>query len=218
MAMLDNDAVARAYARWAPVYDVVFSAIMSPGRSAGVEAAEAAALRAGGPVLDVGVGTGLELPRFSGRVDVVGVDLSEPMLRRARQRVAEKGLGFVRGLSMMDATRLGFPDAAFGAVIAPYVMTVVPDPAGTLDELLRVTRPGGEIVLVNHIGAEEGPRAAVESWMARRADRLGWRPEFPWSTIGDWVERTPGAVLVERRPLAPLSLFTLVRIARRAAS
>ena len=116
----------------------------------------------------------------------------------------------------MDAMRLAFPDGAFDCVIAPYVMTVVPDPAATLDELFRVVRPGGEIVLVNHVGADRGVVAQVESWLGKRAAKLGWRPEFPFAIIGDWIDAKPGARLVERRKLAPVGLFTLTRIARDA--
>jgi phosphatidylethanolamine/phosphatidyl-N-methylethanolamine N-methyltransferase len=215
---LDNTAVEAAYARWAPVYDLAFSLAMAPGRRAAVQAAEAAAARAGGPILDVGVGTGLELPYFKGDADLIGVDLSEPMLQRARQRVAGQGLRRVRGLLKMDATRLAFPDEAFGAVVAPFVMTVVPEPGRTLDELLRVTKPGGEIVLVNHVGAEAGLRARAEALLARASAHLGWRPEFPWAVIGDWISAREDATLLERRDLPPASMFTLVRIGRGSAA
>jgi phosphatidylethanolamine/phosphatidyl-N-methylethanolamine N-methyltransferase len=208
--VLDNSAVEAAYARWAPVYDLVFTAAMSPGRKAAVAAAEAC----GPTILDVGVGTGLELPLFSPRSSVTGVDLSEAMLRRARARVLGERLASVAGLCVMDAMRLGFPDASFDAVVAPFVMTVVPDPAATLEEFARVLRPGGEIVLVNHVGAEQGPRAAVERWLGRRSASLGWRPEFPFATIGDWITARPDMSLLERRDLPPLSLFTLVRIGK----
>lgn len=208
--VLDNSAVEAAYARWAPVYDLVFTAAMSPGRKAAVAAAEAC----GPTILDVGVGTGLELPLFSPRSSVTGVDLSEAMLRRARARVLGERLASVAGLCVMDAMRLGFPDASFDAVVAPFVMTVVPDPAATLEEFARVLRPGGEIVLVNHVGAEQGPRAAVERWLGRRSASLGWRPEFPFATIGDWIAARPDMTLLERRDLPPLSLFTLVRIGK----
>ncbi|MCZ8108033.1 MAG: class I SAM-dependent methyltransferase [Burkholderiales bacterium] len=208
--VLDNSAVEAAYARWAPVYDLVFTAAMSPGRKAAVAAAEAC----GPTILDVGVGTGLELPLFSPRSSVTGVDLSEAMLRRARARVLGERLASVAGLCVMDAMRLGFPDASFDAVVAPFVMTVVPDPAATLEEFARVLRPGGEIVLVNHVGAEQGPRAAVERWLGRRSASLGWRPEFPFATIGDWITARPDMTLLERRNLPPLSLFTLVRIGK----
>ena len=211
LASIDNANVEEAYARWAPVYDLVFAAIMKPGR----KAAAAAASRDGGRVLDVGVGTGLELPMFSRTTRLVGVDLSEPMLRRAQDRVTKQRLGNVEGLIKMDAMNLAFPDASFDCSVAPFVLTVVPDPHATLNELARVTKPGGEIVLVNHIGAETGPIAAIEAWMGRRSADLGWRPEFPWSVVGDWIAGRDDVVLTERRRLNPLGLFTLARIARR---
>ena len=211
LASIDNANVEEAYARWAPVYDLVFAAIMKPGR----KAAAAAASRDGGRVLDVGVGTGLELPMFSRTTRLVGVDLSEPMLRRAQDRVTKERLGNVEGLIKMDAMNLAFPDASFDCAVAPFVLTVVPDPHATLNELARVTKPGGEIVLVNHIGAETGPIAAIEAWMGRRSADLGWRPEFPWSVVGDWIAGRDDVVLTERRSLNPLGLFTLARIARR---
>lgn len=214
LAAIANADVEAAYARWAPVYDLAFTAVMKPGRRLAAAAADAAARRAGGGILDVGVGTGLELPYFAAGRDLVGVDLSEPMLRRARERVVEHGLADVRGLLRMDATRLAFADDTFGAVVAPYVLTVVPDPAGTLDELLRVTRPGGEVVLVNHVGAESGPVAWGEAALSKVADRLGWRPQFPFAIIGDWVDAHPRARLVERRTVPPIGLFTLTRIAK----
>lgn len=206
--ILDNKHVKKSYARWAPVYDLVFTLVMRPGR----KAAAAAADRLGGHVLDVGVGTGLELPMFDRRTRLTGVDLSEPMLRRAQRRVSDKALGNVEGLIVMDAARLAFPDDHFDAVVAPYVLTVVPEPHVSLDELVRVVKPGGEIILVNHIGSSQGPIAWIESALAKRSAELGWRPEFPWSVLGDWIDATPSVQLVERRKLPPLGLFTLARI------
>jgi phosphatidylethanolamine/phosphatidyl-N-methylethanolamine N-methyltransferase len=138
------------------------------------------------------------------------------MLRRAAARVRREKLGNVAGLAVMDAMRLAFPDASFDAAVAPYVLTVVPDPAATLDELLRIVKPGGEIVLVNHVSPEGGPVAAVEAWLGRRSASLGWRPQFPWAIIGDWIAAQTRARLVERRAITPLGLFTLARILRTA--
>ena len=211
---LDNHSVERAYARWAPVYDLVFDRVMAPGRRAAV----AAAGRAGSRILDVGVGTGLELPYFAGDASVVGVDLSEPMLRKAQERARERALRQVAGLSVMDGMRLGFADACFDAAVAPYVITTVPNPEATLDELVRVVRPGGEVVLVNHVSAENGPRAAFERWLARQTRHLGWRPEFPWARITDWCAARPDVDLVERRPIPPFGFFTLVRLVKRPAA
>ena len=210
IAVMENAHVEEAYARWAPVYDLAFTAIMAPGRRAAVAAAQ----RRGGLILDVGVGTGLELPMFDADVKLVGVDLSEPMLRRAQTRVSSRNLRQVAGLCVMDATRLAFPSANFDAVVAPFVLTVVPDPAATLDELARVVKPGGEIVLVNHVGADSGPIAWIERWLGNHSASLGWRPEFPWAILGDWIASRPDLHLVERRKIAPLGLFTLTRIER----
>ena len=94
------------------------------------------------------------------------------------------------------------------------MLTVVPDPAATLGELARVVKVGGEIVLVNHVGAEAGPIAWIERWLGRKSAELGWRPEFPWSILGDWLASRDDLRLVERRKIAPLGLFTLARIER----
>src|SRR6266571_3552608 len=115
MADLDNRAVAKAYARWAPVYDLVFGAVFDRGRRAAIDAAQ----RLGGRILEVGVGTGISLPDYDRGVRLVGVDLSEPMLRKARARVATEALAHVEGLAVMDAQRLGFRDGAFEHSFAP---------------------------------------------------------------------------------------------------
>jgi phosphatidylethanolamine/phosphatidyl-N-methylethanolamine N-methyltransferase len=207
-AVLDSPHIKKSYARWAPIYDLVFTLVLRPGR----KATAAAANRRGGSLLDVGVGTGLELPMFDHRTRLTGIDLSEPMLRRAQRRVSAKALGNVQGLVVMDAAHLGFPNAHFDTVVAPYVLTVVPDPHRTLDELVRVVKLGGEIILVNHIGSGQGPIAWIESALAKCSAQLGWRPEFAWSVLGDWIDSTPSVRLVERRKLPPLGLFTLARI------
>src|SRR5271157_3923623 len=150
-----------AYSRWAPVYDLIFDLPFHPGRAA---AARTAALAAGpgGEVLVIGVGTGLELPLLPGNVLVTGIDISAPMLRAARARVERERLAQVKGLHIMDAAALEFPDAAFDVALAPYVMSVVPDVARALDEAWRVLRAGGTLVVMNHFAASGGLRKAIE--------------------------------------------------------
>jgi len=206
---IDKQTMAKAYARWAPVYDLVFGAVFERGRRASIEAAE----RIGGRILDVGVGTGISLPDYSRNNRIVGVDYSEPMLRKARERVIEHKLDNVECVAVMDAKHLAFPDASFDVVVAQYVITAVPEPEAALDEFARVLKPGGEIVLVNHIGAETGLRRAFEQWFSPVARRLGWRPEFPWGRLTRWADRY-GAHLIERRPMPPLGHFSLIRFAR----
>jgi len=213
-ANINKTSVERAYARWAPIYDLVFGAVFDRGRRAAVAAAE----RIGGRILEVGVGTGISLPDYARSNRLVGVDLSEPMLRKARGRVAEQALSNVELLAVMDAERLALPDKSFDVVVAQYVITAVPHPEATLDEFARVIRPGGEIVLVNHIGAESGPRALFEQWFAPLARRLGWRPEFRFRILSDWAQRHGGVRVIERRAMPPLGHFSLIRFKRLADS
>src|ERR1700682_4849569 len=96
---LDKGTIEKAYARWAPVYDLVSGAVFDRGRQAAIEAAE----RIGGRILEVGVGTGISLPDYKRTSRLCGVDISEPMLRKAQERVADLGLSHVEGLWVMDA-------------------------------------------------------------------------------------------------------------------
>jgi phosphatidylethanolamine/phosphatidyl-N-methylethanolamine N-methyltransferase len=209
-AELDKAAIEKAYARWAPVYDVVFGPIFERGRKAAIAAAE----HVGGRILEVGVGTGLSLPEYRWTSRITGIDLSAPMLAKAKARVREHRLTNVDGLAVMDAQHLGFDDGAFDVVIAQYVITVVPDPEATLDEFARVLKPGGEIILINHLGAEGGPRAAVERALAPLARRLGWQPEFSYARLVAWAARHADMHLIESRPMPPLGHFSLIRFAR----
>src|SRR5262245_51208150 len=209
---IDIDTVAKAYARWAPVYDFVFGAVFDAGRKASIAAAE----RLGGRILDVGIGTGISLTGYSPSLRIVGVDYSEPMLRKAHERLLTHALAHVEALAVMDAQHLGFPDAFFDAVVAQYVITTVPDPEAALNEFARVTRPGGEIILVNHLGAEAGPRRVFEQSFAPVARRLGWRPEFRWHRLEQWAAQHSGVRVLERRPMPPLGHFSLIRFERLA--
>ncbi|MET0707862.1 MAG: class I SAM-dependent methyltransferase [Tardiphaga sp.] len=204
---IDRAGVAKAYGLWAPIYDLVFGKVFNAGRQATILEAD----RIGGRILDVGVGTGLSLIDYARTTRICGVDISEPMLRKAHQRVRALNLTNVDTLAVMDARNLAFADSYFDAVVAQYVITAVPDPEATLDDFIRVLKPGGELILVNHIGAESGARKIFELAFAPLARRLGWRPEFPWARLVDWAAAHGGVTLSERRPMAPMGHFSLIR-------
>ena len=212
-ADLDKQAVTKAYARWAPFYDFVFGAVFERGREAAIAAAE----RVGGRILDVGIGTGIALPLYSKGCQLCGIDISEPMLRKARERVAELGLKNVEGLWVMDAENMSFPDASFDVVTAHLVVTTAPNPEAVLDEFARVLKPGGEIILMSRVGAEAGLRRSIEHWFEPAARKLGWRSEFPFERYVRWTQRTPGMRLVENRPVPPFGHFSVIRFVKDAA-
>jgi phosphatidylethanolamine/phosphatidyl-N-methylethanolamine N-methyltransferase len=202
----------KAYARWAPVYDVVYDKLTEPAARAAV----AAAMRCGPRVLEVGVGTGLSLGYYPAHAEVYGVDLSEDMLRRAQMKVDQRGFKHVKTLQVMDVTRLGFPDATFDAVTAQFLITLVPDPESALDEFARVLRPGGEIILVNHFGQAAGPLARLEEMAAPLVRRIGWSSDFKAARVEAWARRNGRAEVVDLKPVFPSGFFKLMRIRKRA--
>jgi len=207
---LDEGAVRDAYRRWAPVYDCTFGAFSTAGRRHAVEIINGST----GRVLEVGVGTGLALPNYKKHLDIVGIDLAPEMLEKARERVKTERLTNVSGLYEMDASNLRFPDNSFDTVAAMYLITVVPDPQKVMLELARVTKPGGEVMLVNHFSQDEGVRGWVERQMAPFADLVGWHSIFDVSR----VMVCPDLKLVERRSLRPWGIFTMMRFRKEASA
>lgn len=207
---IDTQSLTKTYARWAPVYDLVFNRVFEKGRKAAVAAAD----RIGGRILEVGVGTGMSLPHYASTSRLCGIDISEPMLKKARKRVAELGLTNVEGLWVMDAEDMTFPDASFDVVVAQHVVTTVENPEATLDELARVLRPGGEIVLVSRVGADDGLRLGVERSLMPVSRKLGWRTEFAWERYARWLDGKGEIELAERRAMPPFGHFYLIRFAK----
>lgn len=182
----DLDGQKKVYRVWARFYDKIYVGLLARAQREAVDAAVAC----GRDILEIGVGTGLTLPYFPADKRVVGVDLSEDMLRVAGQKVAERKLTAVTGLSVMDACRLGLPDEAFDAVTAQFVITLVPNPEQALDEMDRVLRPGGEIVISSRLVDSGGASAAFWSALAPLAKAVGWSTDFKVSRLTDWAERT----------------------------
>src|SRR6201986_3508301 len=192
----DRDTVEQAYDRWAPIYDLVFGGVFEKGRQAAI----AATNKMGGRVLEVGVGTGISLPLYSPNVRIFGTDISEAMLNKAKQRVAEGRLKNIEGLAGMDAEKLEFPDDSFDVVMAQYVVPAVPNPEVALDEFARVLRPGGELIILTRVSADAGMRRVIERTLQPVVTRLGFRTaDFSWSRYTKWLAGAQGGKLAPRR-------------------
>lgn len=168
-------AVKAAYRRYARIYDVIFGAVLQPGRRAVLEALN---LKPGDRVLEVGVGTGISLPLYPRNVRITGIDVSLEMLEKARARVERAKLSNVEALLEMDAEAMAFPDASFDKVVAMYVVSVVPRPEKLLEELHRVCRPDGDIFIVNHFQSENPIVGRLERALAGFSSQIGFNPDL----------------------------------------
>ena len=168
---LEKRQVQRAYELYAPVYDFIFDWIFSPGRAAAVKLLD---LQRSDSVLEVGIGTGLNLPLYPATTQLTGIDLSQEMLDKAVERVQSLAMPNVT-LKVMDATSLDFGDNEFDKAVATYTISAVPDPVAVLREMRRVVKPGGVIVIMNHFRSERRLMGWLEDLVAPVCTRLGWK-------------------------------------------
>jgi len=171
---VDNDLVSRVYEKLATVYDFTFGPALHPGR---VDAIRRMRIGSGDRVLEVGVGTGINVGLYPRDCAVTGIDLSSSMLEKARERIANKGVRNVR-LMEMDAANLKFADGSFDIVYAPYVISVVPDPVSVAREMRRVCRPGGRIVILNHFRSKSRIGASLERMISPFTRYLGFKSDL----------------------------------------
>jgi phosphatidylethanolamine/phosphatidyl-N-methylethanolamine N-methyltransferase len=189
--VLEKRQVQRAYELYAPIYDFIFDWIFAPGRAAAVKHL---ALEPTDRVLEVGIGTGLNLPLYPPAVQLTGIDLSQEMLDKAVERVQNLAMPNVT-LKVMDATAMDFADNEFDKAVATYVISAVPDPVAVLREMRRVVRPGGTLVILNHFRSERRAIARLEDLVAPLCTRLGWKSNLPMTPLLRQVGLTPEAVV-----------------------
>jgi phosphatidylethanolamine/phosphatidyl-N-methylethanolamine N-methyltransferase len=121
------------------------------------------------------------------------------MLDKARSRVARRKLQNVEALLEMDAERMSFADGSFDRVVAMYVVSVVQHPERVMAELRRVCRPGGEILVVNHVRSANPLLGAIEKGLEPLSSKLGWHPDFDLRHL-----TTAGCTLLEMSTVALL--------------
>ena len=171
---VENHFVERVYENLASVYDLVFGPTLHPGR---VHAIHRMGIKPGDRVLEVGVGTGINAALYPRDCAVTGIDLSGPMLEKARDRVARKGIRNVRLLEM-DAADLKFADETFDIVYAPYLISVVPDPIVVVREMRRVCRTGGRIIVLNHFRSPNPLLARIERVISPFTVHIGFKSDL----------------------------------------
>ena len=209
-AAVEARRVHRVYEGLARVYDDWFDWALGPGRSIAVDSMKVAP---GDRVLEVGVGTGLSLPFYPADIRVTGIDISEAMLAQARERTERLGRTATE-LHLMDATALTFGDAVFDHVLAPYVISVVPEPDRVMSEIRRVLRPGGSLTVVNHFHGVNIFRRVFESLFTPLSQWLGFRMNVPLSVVTE-VE---GFEVVSVRRVNLLGLWHLIELRRTETS
>ena len=187
---LEKRQVQRAYELYAPVYDFIFDWIFAPGRTAAVKLL---ALERSDSVLEVGIGTGLNLPLYPATCQLTGIDLSQEMLDKAVERVQTLAMPNVT-LKVMDATSLDFGDNEFDKVVATYTISAVPDPVAVLKEMRRVVKPDGIIVILNHFRSDRRLTGWVEDLLAPVCTRLGWKSNLPLAPLLEQVGLVPESV------------------------
>jgi phosphatidylethanolamine/phosphatidyl-N-methylethanolamine N-methyltransferase len=171
---VENAFVERVYQKLAGVYDYTFGPTLHPGR---LEAIEKMSIHPGDDVLEVGVGTGINLSLYPRSCTITGVDLSSKMLEKAQKRINGKGLAHCRVMEM-NAEQLAFPDNSFDVVYAPYVISVVPDPVKVAREMYRVCRPGGRVVILNHFKSTNPVIGKIERAISPMTVHIGFKADL----------------------------------------
>ena len=187
---LEKRQVERAYELYAPVYDFIFDWIFAPGRNAAIQHL---GVKPNEMVLEVGIGTGLNLPLYPASCRLTGIDLSGDMLDKAVERAQKLAMPNV-ALKVMDATSMDFAENEFDKAVATYTISAVPDPVAVLREMRRVVKPGGALVILNHFRSERRLSGFVEDLMAPVCTRLGWKSNLPMMPLLEQVGLTPEVV------------------------
>ncbi|GJL62473.1 MAG: SAM-dependent methyltransferase [Nitrospirales bacterium] len=199
---MDLDKVERVYTNYAGMYDQTFGRVVGQSRESAVRGLP---VQPGDRVLEVGIGTGEALPLYPRHCEILGIDFSEGMLEKARKRILTHQLDHVT-LRRMDAARMELENDSFDLVMAAYVVTAVPDYRKVIREMIRVCKPGGRIIMLNHFSNGNKVIAAVEKMISPLCKHIGFRTDLSLSTV---LEGTT-LVVVRKKKVNPLRFWHLV--------
>ena len=187
---VENHFVERVYEKLASSYDLFFGPTLHPGR---LVARDRMAITPGSHILEVGVGTGINTSLYPSNCHVTGIDLSSSMLDKARERVAREGIRNVRLLEM-DAAKTTFADDTFDIVYAPYLISVVPDPVRVAQEMRRICKPGGKIIILNHFRSANAILSRVERAISPFTVHIGFKSDLDLPAFLAQAELRPESI------------------------
>lgn len=192
----------KIYSEFSHLYDKIFSRFFCKRITTVIRSLS---IPPGAKVLEVGVGTGLSLSAYPPHCEVTAIDLAPEMLEQAQRKIIEHGWRHFR-LLQMDALNLEFPDNSFDYVTSFHVISVVPDPVRMMQEVHRVCRPGGKIVIINHFRTTKPVLGPLVDALDPLTRHLGWSASLRLSQAFAGVP-----VVIEKQfKTSPFSLFTVV--------
>ena len=201
-----TDFVEKVYQNIAQVYDYTYGPTLHPGR---LEAIKKMRISPGTEVLEVGVGTGINLSLYPETATVTGIDLSSKMLQKAQGRIDEKGLANCSVMEM-DATKMTFAHNSYDVVYAPYVISVVPDPVAVAKEMYRVCRPGGRVVILNHFKSANALMGRIETAISPMTVHIGFTADLDLPEFLKQADLTPVSIEKVNVP----KIWTLITVVK----
>ena len=199
---MELESIKKIYAGYSSVYDALFKRFFYPRIKHAITYMD---IQPGDRILDVGVGTGLSLSVFPRYCKVIGIDLSTEMLRKAKEKIEENRLDNIKVMGM-DAMSVGFRDDTFDKVFISHVVSVVPDPYKVMQEVKRVCRKGGQVVVVNHFKSKNKLVETVEKIINPVCKKIGWRSDL---CLNEFIDRS-GLNVKEKYMLKKLDFWHIL--------
>ncbi|MEO1615794.1 MAG: class I SAM-dependent methyltransferase [Planctomycetota bacterium] len=193
---------AKLYHNLVPAYQALWPAVAGKNIRTSIEAL---ALPKEARVLEVGVGTGLSLPSYPNHIRLTGIDLSESMLAEAEMQIERNSWDHI-SVQSMNAESLEFEDNSFDYVTSFHTVSVVSEPRKMMEEIARVCRPGGKILIINHFRSENPLIARVVDSAGNVTKRLGWRTDLEFDEV---LHELPIRIEKRYKP-NPFSFFTIM--------
>ncbi|MEM9585921.1 MAG: class I SAM-dependent methyltransferase [Planctomycetota bacterium] len=192
------------YSRFVPAYQAVWPMIVRKRIDRSIRGLS---IPKDATVLEVGVGTGISLASYPCHARVTGVDLSRSMLREARSLIRARKWNHVH-VSEMNAQELAFADSTFDFVTSFHTVSVVSNPRSMMQEIVRVCRPAGTIVIINHFRSPNRVVSGLVTKASRVMRHIGWRTDLDAESI---IQGMP-LKIVERKKSRRSSLFTILTL------